>query len=260
MRMDKNRLKLSKIIYGTARLHHIFSKKKRQCILRKVIDLGITHFDTSPYYGYGLAEKEIGHFIKKNPEIKISIATKFGIEQKINIGSNVYQVYLIKLLEKIIPYLKKPNYNYSVDAAKKSLNQSLQNLNLSKIDIFFIHEPKIEIQDYRILVQWLEEQVLDGKIGSWGFAGNKDSFMKWINLTNIVPPILQIKSEKGRPAKLSKFEKVYNISYGYISDLKIKSKKEIKKLLIDVLRNRKDHSIIISTNKLKNLEYIRSII
>ena len=258
--MDNYKVEISKIIYGTSRLHHNFSRKKRYSLIKKAIEVGVNHFDTSPYYGYGLAEKELGLFIKKNPDIKISIATKFGIKQKINLNSNIFFLYLIKIIEKLFPYFKKLNYDYSVQSANDSLNKSLLALNVSKIDILFIHEPRNSIKEYKELVAWLEKQIVNKKIRTWGFAGSKKYFLKWLVETSIFPPILQIKSENGKPAELSSLKNAHNISYGYISNLVNPSKKEIYNLLAEVFKKNKNHSIIISTNKLKNLESIKYLL
>ena len=258
--MDNYQVEKSKIIYGTSRLHHKFFKKQRYSILKKALELGFFHFDTSPYYGNGIAERELGILIKKNPNKKILISTKFGINSKLNFGNNILLVIFIKVIEKIFPYFRKPLFDYSIKAAEKSLNRSLTHMNISKIDFFFIHEPKKKIKDVDKLIQWLQKQKNDKKIGTWGFAGSKKYFIKWIDQTNVVPPLLQIKSESGDLVNLTGYENLHQISYGFISHINKPKNNEIKNIFLNAFKNRPNHSIIVSTNKIKNLEFIKSIL
>ena len=70
-------IKVSRLAFGTASLHHIFSRKKRLNLLEDALMLGISHFDTSPYYGYGLSEIDLG-LMSKGRRDHVSITTKIG--------------------------------------------------------------------------------------------------------------------------------------------------------------------------------------
>jgi len=49
-------LSVSRLSFGTATLHHHPTTAKRQAFLAAALDHGFTHFDTSPYYGFGMSE------------------------------------------------------------------------------------------------------------------------------------------------------------------------------------------------------------
>src|SRR5262245_50530975 len=55
---------MSRLSFGTSRLHHVPSGKHRQSLLAAAFDAGFTHFDTAPLYGFGLAESDLGGFLK----------------------------------------------------------------------------------------------------------------------------------------------------------------------------------------------------
>src|ERR1039457_4268717 len=71
-------LLLSRVAFGTGSLHHCILRRDRANLLGTALDAGITHFDTARMYGEGLAERELGRFLKGNRR-QVTIATKFGI-------------------------------------------------------------------------------------------------------------------------------------------------------------------------------------
>lgn len=111
-----------KIVLGTASLGSSygvtnFSKKQN---FKEVLNIfhvawekGVRSFDTAPGYN---TEKSIGHFLKLN-----------GLTNKAKI------------------FTKLPNINSSLkfeDRIKYFINNSLKNLNVSKIEVLFFHDPK----------------------------------------------------------------------------------------------------------------------
>lgn len=252
-------LKNKQIIFGTSRLHHIFSNKKRDSLLKNALDLGINHFDTAPSYGNGFSEKQLGNFIKKNKNKKIIISTKFGIYSLLDFATNIYTVIFVKLFGYIFPYAKRDRFDYSVTNAKNSLSKSLNSLNLKKIDYYFIHEPKGIIKDYKELIEWLELMKKIGKIGNWGISGDKESILEWINYTNYVPPIIQAKIEKGNKINIEETKSNHYISYGLISNLVKPGNNEIEHVFKNFFRENKTHKLIISTTRSSHLKQISKI-
>src|ERR1700753_880826 len=68
----------SRLGFGLSGLHHVFGSRSRQNLLSSALHSGINYFDTSPYYGHGMAERELGLFAGPRRE-QIVIATKAGI-------------------------------------------------------------------------------------------------------------------------------------------------------------------------------------
>ena len=54
----------SRLGMGTAALHHLSTERARQSLLAAALYAGITHFDTAPMYGEGLAERSLGQFLR----------------------------------------------------------------------------------------------------------------------------------------------------------------------------------------------------
>src|SRR5437899_808626 len=73
-------LSVSAVAYGTAPLGDMFGASDEQTALRSVrhaLDAGVNLFDSSPYYGDGLAEERLGKALKGVRET-IFVATKAG--------------------------------------------------------------------------------------------------------------------------------------------------------------------------------------
>jgi exodeoxyribonuclease-3 len=56
--LPNSNLQVSRLSFGTASLHHLITSRARQQLLYSVLNSGISHFDTSPYYGFGLADHD----------------------------------------------------------------------------------------------------------------------------------------------------------------------------------------------------------
>lgn len=95
---------------------------------------GVTLFDTSPLYGYGLSEHRIGQVLRQKPRDSYLLSTKVGRwlkpEDPARIDRGQWQGSLDF----------QPVYDYSYDGAMKSLDQSMHRLGISKIDIVLIHD------------------------------------------------------------------------------------------------------------------------
>ena len=100
-------INVSRVSFGTASLHHLLSPKKRNMLLEKALSLGITHFDTSPYYGYGLSEVELGKMLKGQRN-DITISTKVGLYPPKNTSYNLFNIWTRKAIGKFYSKLSKP--------------------------------------------------------------------------------------------------------------------------------------------------------
>ncbi|WP_247237383.1 aldo/keto reductase [Telluribacter sp. SYSU D00476] len=114
---------------------HINSNEEIENAMEATWNGGVRYFDTSPFYGYGLSERRMGLFLYgKNREDYI-LSTKIGrvFEPDPNFKSNPNDIWKGKLNFKF-------KYDYSADGVRKSVEDSLQRLGLSSIDIVFIHD------------------------------------------------------------------------------------------------------------------------
>ena len=61
-----------------------------------------------------------------------------------------------KSVGKIIPKLSKPNIDFSIDFAKRSIDTSLKKMKIENIDILLIHEPIINllnVEEWKIFLR-----------------------------------------------------------------------------------------------------------
>ena len=100
-------------------------------MLESAVDLGFTHFDTSPYYGFGLAEEILGEIFKKNKNL--TITTKVCLYPPSKLNHNFFEMVFRKSAGKIIPKLSKPNIDFSIDFAKQSIDRSLKKMKASTV-------------------------------------------------------------------------------------------------------------------------------
>lgn len=114
-------------------------------LFRQAIKLGVTYWDTADSYGWGKNEKAIGKYFSKFPKDreKVFLVTKAGTTKP------------QELTEK--------------------LNRSLERMNTSYVDLFFIHyvsNAKKELTDD--VKAWAKKVKAEGKIRLFGFNAHKN--------------------------------------------------------------------------------------
>ena len=116
-----------------------------QLVFRQALKMGVTYWDTADSYGRGKNEKAIGKYFAKfpNDRKKVFLVTKAGTSDP------------QKLTQK--------------------LNTSLQRMNTSYVDLYFIHyvkDVKKELTD--AVKTWAENAKAEGKIRFFGFSAHKN--------------------------------------------------------------------------------------
>ncbi|MEI2274464.1 aldo/keto reductase [Sphingobacterium sp. ML3W] len=95
---------------------------------------GIRLFDTSPWYGLGISERRMGLFLKDQPRDSFTLSTKVGRLMEPKEDFTMEQI----LWKGKLNFGYK--YDYSAAGVRRSVEDSLQRLGLSSIDIVFIHD------------------------------------------------------------------------------------------------------------------------
>ena len=252
-------LSVSRFSFGTASLHHLFDSSKRQYLLSAAFDAGFTHFDTAPYYGLGIAETEMGKFLKLSRKA-VTIATKIGLYPNVLFPPSTLSVYLHKVFGKILPLLSRPQVNWSLQKCEASLYQSLRQCRTDCIDILFLHEPIAQILPADELLQWLKNQQKLGKIRYWGLAGELDKFETLVEQNHPLAQIIQMRDsiQNRQSQSLIKWRRPAQFTYGYLSGLSAPQKPEI--ILKEAFQLNQTGSIIISSRQPHRiLEYPKMI-
>ncbi|GKY90007.1 aldo/keto reductase [Sinisalibacter aestuarii] len=123
--------------FGTAPIGNIFreiDEGTSDAMIQEAWDQGVRYFDTAPMYGHGLAELRTGHSLRWKNRDDFVLSSKVG--------------RILKPARKQdIDYEPWTNagrftmhFDYSYDGVMRSFEDSLQRLNLERMDICFIHD------------------------------------------------------------------------------------------------------------------------
>ena len=123
---------------GTAPLGNMFrpiEEKDVHMCLEAAWEGGVRYFDTAPFYGYGLAERRLGDFLRTKHREDYILSTKVGRLLQPRRKSIPTDTFFLSTM----PF--NPIYDYSYDAAMRSYEDSLQRMGLDRFDIVLIHDP-----------------------------------------------------------------------------------------------------------------------
>jgi aryl-alcohol dehydrogenase-like predicted oxidoreductase len=133
---------------GMSEFYGSFHEEESIHTLHKAIDLGVNFFDTADMYGWGANERLLGKAFKGRWD-NVILATKFAVMRGPNgefLGLN-----------------GKPEY------IRQACDQSLKNLGVEKIDLYYMHrqDPKVEIEE---IVGAMSDLVKQGKVNHLGLS------------------------------------------------------------------------------------------
>jgi aryl-alcohol dehydrogenase-like predicted oxidoreductase len=186
-------LSSSRLGFGLSGLHHVLRSKDRQALLAAAFESGITYFDTAPYYGHGLAERELGKFSRQRRE-QIIIATKFGILCDPWMSRFPWLMYsrlaangALRRITGRSEFVIKRKLDFSGSSAVRSIDRSLRALRTDRIDILYLHEPTVAIlNDADRLIDTLKGLQASGKVRYFGLAGGAQ---ECVQITRRHPPL-----------------------------------------------------------------------
>jgi aryl-alcohol dehydrogenase-like predicted oxidoreductase len=124
-------------------------------LLRRAFELGITFYDTADVYGDGTGEtilkEALGDF-----RSRITIATKFG-----------YDFYNFPGPQ---PGQRERPHDWSKSYIRSACEKSLKRLGTDHIDLYQMHNPRIDDIRNNEVFETLEELIQEGKIRHYGVA------------------------------------------------------------------------------------------
>jgi D-threo-aldose 1-dehydrogenase len=97
-------------------------------------EAGVRYYDTSPWYGLGLAERRLGAFLHKQARSEYVLSSKVGKLLTASRNNNAKEYF---------PFTPSPNnlrYDYTADGVKRSIEDSLQRLGIDALDVVFVHD------------------------------------------------------------------------------------------------------------------------
>jgi aryl-alcohol dehydrogenase-like predicted oxidoreductase len=130
-----------------------FTDDQAADLLRRALDLGVTYFDTADTYGNGRGETILAEAFKGRRD-KVVIGSKFGYDFYTNPDLNRGQ--------------RERPHDWSPTFVRFALEQSLKRLDTDYIDLWMLHNPRMDAVQKDDLFALLEQLKAEGKIRAYG--------------------------------------------------------------------------------------------
>ena len=128
---------MTRLGLGTAPLAGLFEavpENQALAVIERSWEAGIRFYDTAPLYGHGLAEIRVGKALRRKPREELTLASKVGRLLRAGAPPEPGQAFVGT------PPVN-PVFDFSYDGAMRSVDESLERLQLGRIDILHIHDP-----------------------------------------------------------------------------------------------------------------------
>ena len=141
MGMKRSRLgsvDVTSIGLGSAPLGGLFtpvSAADAEETLEHAWSLGLRFYDTAPLYGFGLAERRLGAFLRQQQRDSYAVSTKVGRLLRPPQGAAAEDDHY-----KGTPR-ERPVFDFSHDGVMRSVEESLGRLGLDRVDVLLVHDP-----------------------------------------------------------------------------------------------------------------------
>ncbi len=158
-RLGNTDLELSEVGFGvwtvSAGWWGTFDDDEAADLLRRALDLGITFFDTGDTYGNGRGETILARaFRDRRPDVVIG--TKFGYDFYTSPDENRGQ--------------RERPHNWTPEFVRFALEQSLSRLETDYVDLYQLHNPRLDAIQRDDLFELLDRLRNEGKIRAYGAA------------------------------------------------------------------------------------------
>jgi aryl-alcohol dehydrogenase-like predicted oxidoreductase len=157
-RFGNTDLEASEIGFGTWALGSSWwgdvSEADGERLLRRALELGITFFDTGDAYGRGTNEELVGRVLAPHRD-EIRIATKFGYE--LASGRREHSE-------------GERRQRWDGPFVREALEASLRRLGTDRVDLYQLHNPRMEAIESDETFAALEELKAEGKLRHYGVA------------------------------------------------------------------------------------------
>lgn len=156
-----------------------FDHNNADAILNRAVELGVNFIDTADVYGDGESEQAVGRLVRRTKD-RIYVATKCG--------------------RRFQPHT---NAAYTPAALRESVEDSLKNMGLERIDLIQLHCPPNEVYYRPEIFGLFEDLRSEGKIGFLGVSVEKvEQAIKAIDYPNVATVQIIFNMFRQRPADL----------------------------------------------------------
>jgi D-threo-aldose 1-dehydrogenase len=132
---------LGRLGYGAANVGNLYraiSDEDAWAILDAAWESGVRYFDTAPHYGLGLSERRLGAFLATKPRADYVVSTKVGRLLRPSPGT---ADRLDDPNQFAVPASLRRVWDFSAGGIRTSLEESLDRLGLSAVDVLYLHDP-----------------------------------------------------------------------------------------------------------------------
>ncbi len=143
-------LEVTRLGFGGASIGGLYREvadADAEATVRHAWDLGLRYFDVAPLYGYGAAERRLGAVLHSQPRDAFVLSTKVGrlvvgrdaVPSGADVDRQRFQgrddaFYAGTAGRHIV-------FDYSAEGVRRSLSESLERLQLDRIDLALVHDP-----------------------------------------------------------------------------------------------------------------------
>ena len=150
---------------------------------------GVRYYDVAPWYGLGLAERRYGNFLHNKKRDDYVLSSKVGKLLKASPYNDATSNF---------PFSPSPNnvvFDYTADGVRRSIEDSLQRMGVSRLDIAFVHD--ISSDNKLLPTSWQEqfEIALDGAFPALSRMREEGIIKGWGVGVNTPEPILRVMQE-----------------------------------------------------------------
>jgi D-threo-aldose 1-dehydrogenase len=150
---------------------------------------GVRYYDVAPWYGLGLGERRYGNFLHNKNRDDYVLSSKVGKLLKASPYNDAKSNF---------PFSPSPNnvvFDYTADGVRRSLEDSLQRMGVSRLDIAFVHD--ISSDNKLLPTSWQEqfEIALDGAFPALSRMREEGIIKGWGIGVNTPEPILRVLQE-----------------------------------------------------------------
>lgn len=246
--LARSGLVVPRIGVGLAHLHLLGAERRRR-LIDTAIDLGLTHFDTAPFYGDGLSERALGDALRGRRD-RVTITTKFGLLATPLIGRLGVMAPVARKARSAmrrIGLVEYPRRRYSPALLARSLERSLKALGTDYVDVLAIHEPAGLTGLDDAVIEALLRVKRAGMVRSIGVAG--DTIAAVVDRWGDVIEVVQTGEDKWTPA-----DRTPDFTYSLFSPARGRgspplSPQEADRRLATALSRRPHGAVIVQTSE-----------
>ncbi|WP_035803813.1 aldo/keto reductase [Kitasatospora mediocidica] len=139
-RLGRSSVAVTELAFGAAAIGNLFTPvddAQAEEAVEAAWQAGVRYFDTAPHYGLGLSEHRLGEALRSRPRSEYVLSTKVGriLEPTPGAGGDDLANGFA------VPAAHRRRWDFSADGVRRSIEESLNRLDLDRIDIAYLHDP-----------------------------------------------------------------------------------------------------------------------